>query len=180
MLFRSVSQSRYQPLMTALRNDAVMRQYVQLSQNGYKPVDIIWTLLEQHRPDLTSAMRNGVNNQQRPQEEELPVFNTIEEETNYYIDKRLREQLNPINQTLQQFSQYQQNQVQEATLARIGQNNDYLINNAITSNGYTYDANALRNVVMDLYPGVDLRQLQLTPQMADRMVHLAFGNQKNK
>lgn len=169
------------PLMNALRKDEAMRQYVQLSQNGYKPADILWTLLDQYRPDLTHIVKthiNGGGRQQMQQEDEPPIFNTIEEETNYYIDKRLREQLTPINQTLQQFGQYQQTKQQEEALQRVGQNNDYLVAQAIEQGGYTYDANALKDAVFELYPGVDVRQLQLTPQMANRIVKVAFGDQK--
>ena len=169
------------PLMDTLRRDNAMREYFKLSQEGYKPGDILWTLLDQYRPDLTNIVKQSLNGgqQQQIQQDEPPIFDTIEAETNYYIEKKLKEHLAPINQTLQQFGQYQQTRQQQEQLQRIGQNNDYLVAQAIEQGGYTYDANALRDTVAELYPGVDARQLQLTPQMANRLVQMAFGTQKN-
>lgn len=170
------NQTPVNPAMDTFANDKLMQDIMYYRTLGYTDEQI-----------LAGMSNYKGQSQARPQtEEEPPPFMSVGEEAAWYarqaVKQELEQMLNPINEKVSKYEQH----LQKAQVENIkAQNGRAFVN---TLSNYGMDANELTpeqlsrlDAAMEsMYPGVDFSITPINPKMAEGMVRLAFGNQRQR
>lgn len=169
------------PVIDRVRQSDILRQFVAYSAQGYSDEEILNGMFYLKNPNVQQALQ-GLGRQQQPQvPEEVPEFDTIEEETQYYVRKAVEQHLAPVQQQLSALLNKNQQQEHSATIQSIHSNNNAVLGQAMQKYGIEAlsddDTQIMRETLNGLFPNENLTEKRLTPVQAELLVQAALARQ---
>jgi len=182
------SLKTYKPIIDIVRDDDVLKEYIRYKSLGeHRPEDIIDGMFLKRHPELYPVIQNYYANggQSQPQEqEEPPVFESLEEEVQYYARKAAQEAIKSVLPHVQQVQQKQQQYEQIKQLEYIDNHNNTVMEAALVEYGYDPTAmtpqelKSIAETLKILYPGVDFRRTMIGEAQAKTIIKTALGKKE--